>query len=202
VWDRHARLLQKWWRGRLGRAAFLKLIRSSSRAVLTIQRRWRHYCKWYLHPRKQRAAMKESTALLSRFCKGYLARKRGMKAMMHHKAQLLYDEWHRIDVIVKGHFQRRLRKVWMKYITKKKEKARKKKEAAAKKKKGFKSYTKKTTVKADPSPAKPVATQKPQASTSPTKPLSKEPSNAQVKEVTTDPTDPLAATTIDISTKK
>lgn len=198
IWDTHARRLQKWWRGRLGRAKFLNEVRTARRACITIQRQWRHYCKWFLHVRKQVAAMKTSSSLLGRYCKGYLARRRGLKMMADHKIKLLYEEYHRIDVIVKGHFQRRVRKVWLAYKEKKAAKARKKKEAAAaKKKKGYRGYTKKV----DPKPATTVA--KPPAQ----KPAEKKPSPADtnktsaadVKQVSTDPTDPLANTTIDIS---
>ena len=55
-----------------------------------------------------------------------------------YKCDKLFEEYHRIDVITRGHFQRRIRKVWLAYKERKAEKARKKAEAeAAKKNKRF-----------------------------------------------------------------
>ena len=61
----------------------------------------------------------------------------------------VYDEFHRIDVITRGHFQRRVRKVWFAYKERKAEKARLKAEAAAAKKPRFG----RRTTKAAPKPA-------------------------------------------------
>ena len=54
---------------------------------------------------------------------------------MDAKADKLYDYWHRIDVICKSHFQRRIRRAWLEYKRRKEEKARKKKAAKKGKKK-------------------------------------------------------------------
>lgn len=119
-----------------------------------------------------------------------------MKMLADYKIKLLYDEWKRIDIIMKSNLQRRVRKVWLKYKERKAEKARKKKEAAAKKKKGYRGYTKKV----DPKPATTVT--KPPAQKAGDKKASPGTSAADVKQVSTDPTDPLANTTIDISLNK
>ena len=54
-----------------------------------------------------------------------------MKLKMNSQADKLYEEYHRIDVIMKGNLQRRIRRAWLKYKFKKAEKKRKKAEAAA-----------------------------------------------------------------------
>ena len=119
--------------------------------------------------------------------------------MMHHKAKLLYDEYHRIDLIMRGNLQRRIRRVWLKYKHKKAEKARKKKEAAAAKKGKFGVKKKKAPAPAAPKPAV----------TSPTKPSPDKASTGAgpeaskaVSEVQSDPSDPLSQTMVNINLKQ
>ena len=50
------------------------------------------------------------------------------------RADKLYEEFHRIDVIARGHFQRRVVRAWRAHKKKKAEKAQKAAEAAAAKK--------------------------------------------------------------------
>lgn len=72
--------------------------------------------------------------------------------MTNARCQKLYDEFHRIDLIVKGHFQRRIKRIWVKYKEKKAEKQRKKEEAAAAKKNRF-GGRKRAAPKATPAPS-------------------------------------------------
>jgi hypothetical protein len=78
--------------------------------------------------------------LLSRFCKGYLARRACLKERLRQKTDALYSYYWRIDQIQRGHFQRMVRRAWLAYKARKEEKKRKKREAAAKKKKRFGGY--------------------------------------------------------------
>lgn len=57
-----------------------------------------------------------------------------MSAKADARADKLYEEFHRIDVITRGHFQRRVRRAWLAHRERKAEKARKAAEAAAAKK--------------------------------------------------------------------
>ena len=121
--------------------------------------------------------------------------------MANHKIQLLYDDWHRIDIIMKGNLQRRVRKAWLKYKHKKAEKARKKKEAAEAKKGKFGRRAPSKKVSAAPAraaPPKPAATS---ATPSPEKKQVETPAQPQpeVKAVPADPTDPLSQTVVNIS---
>ena len=49
----------------------------------------------------------------------------------------MYDEYHRIDIIMKGRLQRKVRKAFFEYKKRKEEKRRKKEEEAAQKNKRF-----------------------------------------------------------------
>ena len=126
--------------------------------------------------------------------------------MANHKIQLLYDDWHRIDIIMKGNLQRRVRKAWLNYKHRKEEKKRKKKEAAEAKKGKFGRRAPSKKVSAAPAraaPPKPAATttSQPSATPSPEKKQVETPAQPQpeVKAVPADPTDPLSQTVVNIS---
>jgi hypothetical protein len=76
----------------------------------------------------------------------------------------VYDEWHRIDVIARGHFQRRVRKAWLAHKERKAEKARLKAEAAAAKKPGYGRRRGATKAAPKPAPA-PTPAAKPEPAT-------------------------------------
>ena len=61
VWNKAARKIQKWWRGRLGRAAFLKEVRTAVASCTKVQVFWRYYLTWVLYPRRKRKAWEEAT---------------------------------------------------------------------------------------------------------------------------------------------
>jgi hypothetical protein len=92
---------------------------------------------------KQKAA-----SFIQRYLKGYQARRKTLYLIMNHKADLLHEDFWRIDLIQKNHFQRLIRRAWKQYLWNKAEKLRKKKEKA-KKNKGKKKKKKK---KAAPKP--------------------------------------------------
>ena len=125
--------IQNWVRGRLNRKAFLEEVRTKVNRVKFIQRRWRQYKQRVLDPRNLIVAQERSALIIQKFMKGYRDSKRGLLMLLDARADRLYDEFHRIDIIMKGNLQRRVRRAWFKYKERKEEKARKKKEAAAKK---------------------------------------------------------------------
>ena len=57
-----------------------------------------------------------------------------MYEIMNYRAELMADPWKRIDIIARGHFQRRVRRAWLDYKWRKAEKKRKKAERLAKSK--------------------------------------------------------------------
>ena len=102
----------------------------------------------------------------------------------------VYDEFHRIDVITRGHFQRRVRKAWLAHKERKAEKARLKAEAAAAKKPR---YGGRRGTKAAPKPAA-APTPAPKPEPAPATPA-KAPPAAKKAPATTPAKDPLNATT-------
>lgn len=82
--------------------------------------------------------------MLTKFCKGYLARRKCLKIKLHKQTNNLYSYYWKIDQIQRGHFQRMVRRAWLAYKERKAEKKRKKKEAADKKKKRFGGFRKPT----------------------------------------------------------
>ena len=81
--------------------------------------------------------------MLTRHLRGYLGRKRVLRMLMVKRTTELADYWGRINKIVLGHFQRRVRKVYFAYKVRKAEKERLRKEKLAnqKGKKGFRKTT-------------------------------------------------------------
>ena len=73
-----------------------------------------------------------------------------MKAKMDHQADLLYLEWHRIDLIMKGNLQRRVARAWQAKKERIAEKKRKKAEVAEAAKKNKFGKKKRATVAAAP----------------------------------------------------
>ena len=63
-WDKAAAKIQNWFKGRLNRAKFMKRLRSTVRAVRTIQRNWRYFAVHVLRPRKQRAREENATGFV------------------------------------------------------------------------------------------------------------------------------------------
>ena len=124
-----------------------------------------------------------------------------MKEMANHKIQLLYDDWHRIDLIMRGHFQRRVRKAWLKYKERKAEKKRKKAEAAAAKKGKFggrRAPSKKAAPAAPKPPPKPTTS----STTSPEKKeLTSTIEPPAIQDKPSDPNDPLSQTVVNINLK-
>ena len=49
-----------------------------------------------------------------------------MYEIMNLRAEAMAEPWKRIDIIAKGHFQRRVRRAWLDYKERKAEKKRKK----------------------------------------------------------------------------
>ena len=73
-----------------------------------------------------------------------------MKAKMDYQADLLYQGWHRIDLIMKGNLQRRVARAWLVKKERIAEKKRKKAEAAEAAKKNKFGKKKRATVVATP----------------------------------------------------
>ena len=73
-----------------------------------------------------------------------------MKAKMDYQADLLYQGWHRIDLIMKGNLQRQVTRAWQVKKERIAEKKRKKAEAAEAAKKNKFGKKKRATVVATP----------------------------------------------------
>ena len=86
-----------------------------------------------------------------------------MKAKMDYQAELLYQEWHRIDVIMKGNLQRRVRRAWLAKKARIAEKKKKKAEAAEAAKKNKFGKKKRTTAVA--APTAPAMSKQPSSTT-------------------------------------
>lgn len=84
-----------------------------------------------------------------------------LKAKANMQIDKEYEYWHRINLIQKGNFQRRVRRVWLAFKERKAEKERKKKEAEAAKK-AKKPVRRRAPAAAAPAPvaAKPAAAAK------------------------------------------
>lgn len=136
------------------RAAYMK-------AVVLLQKRIREWKATVRDPAKLKERQETATKLIQKFLRGYQARRKAEYWVMDAKADKLYDYWHKIDVVCKSHFQRRVRRVWLAYKARKAEKAKKK--AAAKKKKGGRKATVKTAAPAaaKPTPLSPAGARKP-----------------------------------------
>lgn len=50
--DRAARKIQNWWMCKLNKWAFQRRLKDTIRYTLKIQRKWRKFVIWYLHPKK------------------------------------------------------------------------------------------------------------------------------------------------------
>jgi hypothetical protein len=68
-----------------------------------------------VRPRIKRQRIGEVTRLIQKFMIGYAARRKVLKLIADKKIQNLYDEFHRIDIIMKANFQRRVRRAWLSY---------------------------------------------------------------------------------------
>ena len=139
------------------------MIRDVTRASKVIQKWFRVYNENTRKPRIQREKEAVATVFIQKFLRGYQARRLTLKAKAEIKINALYDEWHRIDIIMKSNLQRRIRRAWLAYKERKAEKKRKAAEAAAAKK-GKYGGRRKVPAKA---PSRPSA---PAAATTPAKP--------------------------------
>jgi len=75
---------------------------------------------------KERFAVK----MAQKYMRGYLAQKRCLKLLLELRSTQLHDYWSKIDKIARGHFQRRVRRAWLKYKENKKKKQEMKLEKA------------------------------------------------------------------------
>jgi len=71
--------------------------------------------RFIVRPRIKRERIGEVTRLIQKFMLGYSARRKVLKLIADKKIQSLYDEFHRIDIIMKSNLQRRIRRAWFKY---------------------------------------------------------------------------------------
>lgn len=136
--------------GRLRRAAFLRLVKDNVRACKRIQRFWRYWVKNVLRPLQKFVREEKATKFIQQRLRGYQARRKLLLVKANFQAEQIADHYRRIDRIMKGRFQRRVRKAWFAYKEKKAEKARKKAEADAQKK------AKRPTRRGGPTPAAPA----------------------------------------------
>jgi len=113
----------------------------------------------------------------------------------------MYDEWHRINIIMMGHFQRRVRKVWLEYKAAKEEKlARIKAEKEARAKNNRFKPKKATTSVPEPPPRRvttvdkktPSLVETPKQSKVPTIVSSNKPSEVITPDTLTTPKGPAA----------
>ena len=174
MWNRAASKIQNWFLGRLRRAEFLRRVKDTVRATRKIQAVWRHWVKNVLWPRQKQAREEKATSFVQQRLRGYQARRMILLAKANHQAQLLHEHYHRIDMIVKGRFQRRVRKAWLAHKEKKAAKARKKAEEAAAKKN-------KRPGRRAPAPQAPVATP-----SKPTAPAAQKPGALKLEKQQTD----------------
>jgi hypothetical protein len=113
--DKAARKIQNWWKNKINRAAFLVRLKKIIRCTVLIQRKWRLHYRWFHLPRSHIALKRKNTSYIQVFLRGYLARRSTLKAKSAYQAEMLYQEYHRIDLIMKSNLQRRIRRVWLQY---------------------------------------------------------------------------------------
>lgn len=135
MWDKAASKIQNWFLGRLRRRAFLKRVKDNVRAATKVQQLWRWWVQNVLRPRQKFEREEKATKFIQQRLRGYQARRAILLVKANHQAEQLHDHYRRIDQIMRGRFQRRVRKAWFAYKERKAEKARKKAEAEAAKKK-------------------------------------------------------------------
>lgn len=135
MWDKAASKIQNWFLGRLRRRAFLKRVKDNVRAATKVQQLWRWWVQNVLRPRQKFEREEKATKFIQQRLRGYQARRAILLVKANFQAEQLHDHYRRIDQIMRGRFQRRVRKAWFAYKERKAEKARKKAEAEAAKKK-------------------------------------------------------------------
>lgn len=102
--------------------------------MLRIQRfcvYWKNFIK---NPQTKLAKKKRAVALIQKVLRGYQARRAHMYEILNAKADAMHEPFRIVDIISRGHFQRRVRRVWLDYKWRKAEKKRKKAERLAKSK--------------------------------------------------------------------